>query len=508
MSGASRLPAQACRGAVVAAVLLLGSRCAATPAPTTAVATSASSPATRATADTRPLEPGHIHADVASRSDPTQSFALYVPSTYVPTRRWPVLFVLDPRSRGRLGAELFREGAERHGWLVFSSNQTASDGPWEPNVRAMKAMLADADLRFAIDPRRLYVAGFSGTARGAWALALGLTPNVAGVIVASGGAPIESPPTRELPFAVFATAGTHDFNYQEMQALDRTLDDLNAPHRFETFAGEHAWPPATLATDAIAWLELAAMRSGKRSLDRALVTTLARVWLGEAARLEAEGLLEVALHRYREIERDLAGLVDAGAELESVRAGIERVNARPELATERDARERALEWERSQRQLVERGVATLASASGAAANDAARDLRAALDTWREKARVPADPAQADAAARVVEHLASFVAFYTPRELRQHRAFARAALALELAVAIHGDRPTLWYDLACARARAGKHETALDALAQAVTLGFADRALLESDPDLESVRDEPRFGALRDQLVARDATVHP
>ncbi len=76
------------------------------------------------------------------------------------------------------------------------------------------------------------------------------------------------------------------------------------------------------------------------------------------------------------------------------------------------------------------------------------------------------------------------------------------------MAIHGDRPTLWYDLACARARAGKHETALDALAQAVTLGFADRALLESDPDLESVRDEPRFGALRDQLAARDGQAHP
>lgn len=52
-----------------------------------------------------------------------------------------------------------------------------------------------------------------------------------------------------------------------------------------------------------------------------------------------------------------------------------------------------------------------------------------------------------------------------------------------------------YDLACAFAKAGDDAAALDALEQAVALGYDDAGWMLRDEDLGSLRDRPRFAAL-------------
>jgi hypothetical protein len=106
------------------------------------------------------LARGEIVDPVTSLSDPEQSYALYLPTAYDPGRRWPVLLVLDARGRGKLAAEVFEGAAERYGWIVLSSNGSRSDDTMEPNERAFRALLGDAERRFAVDPRRFYLAGF------------------------------------------------------------------------------------------------------------------------------------------------------------------------------------------------------------------------------------------------------------------------------------------------------------------------------------------------------------
>jgi len=105
---------------------------------------------------------GRLEQRVTAASDTSQSYALYLPPRYMTSRTWPVLFVLDPRGRALLAEKLFEDAAARLGWVVMSSYNTLSDGPPEPNVNAMNAMLASAQ-RLAIDPGRVYLAGFSGT---------------------------------------------------------------------------------------------------------------------------------------------------------------------------------------------------------------------------------------------------------------------------------------------------------------------------------------------------------
>src|SRR6266446_10869238 len=86
--------------------------------------------------------PGLLEERVKSATDTSQTFALYLPPGYSTERRWPVLFVLDPRGRALLGLKRFQDGAARLGWVVLSSYNTLSDGPPEPNVAAVNAMLA------------------------------------------------------------------------------------------------------------------------------------------------------------------------------------------------------------------------------------------------------------------------------------------------------------------------------------------------------------------------------
>ncbi len=74
----------------------------------------------------------------------------------------------------------------------------------------------------------------------------------------------------------------------------------------------------------------------------------------------------------------------------------------------------------------------------------------------------------------------------------------AILPLERAVAIGGGAANR-YNLACAYALVGRAQQALQELEGAVDAGFTDEKLLESDPDLASVRGTPRFDAILKRL---------
>ena len=54
------------------------------------------------------------------------------------------------------------------------------------------------------------------------------------------------------------------------------------------------------------------------------------------------------------------------------------------------------------------------------------------------------------------------------------------------------RAVMLYDLACAHARDGNRRQALDSLRRAVASGFANKARLMDDADLDSIRETPEF----------------
>ena len=67
---------------------------------------------------------GQIVEKVVCAQDVNQTYALYLPSNYVSTRKWPILYAFDPGARGRIPVERFKEAAERFGWIIVGSNNS------------------------------------------------------------------------------------------------------------------------------------------------------------------------------------------------------------------------------------------------------------------------------------------------------------------------------------------------------------------------------------------------
>jgi TolB-like protein len=72
---------------------------------------------------------------------------------------------------------------------------------------------------------------------------------------------------------------------------------------------------------------------------------------------------------------------------------------------------------------------------------------------------------------------------------------RAIELAERSLAIDPEDPMLLYNVACTFARLGKPDDALRCLVQAVDNGFGHKEWIDHDPDLEPLRDNPRFQAL-------------
>jgi dienelactone hydrolase len=451
----------------------------------------------RAAAQPARIVPGVVAERVVSPHDTTQSYAAYLPASYDTTRAWPVLFVMDPRGRALQALALFREAAERYGYIVLSSYNTLSDGPAEPNVHAMNAMLADVQGSFRADTRRFYLAGFSGTARIAWDFAAQMDGAVAGIYgtgASAGALPRFLLPGAAPPDVVFfGAAGTTDFNYEEVRGFRTLLERFALPHRLRFFPGPHMWPPAAIAAEALGWFELRALHSGLRPMDAALVDSLFTADTAAARALETAGHGADALARWREVAADYAGLRHVGA-AEARISALEKDRAVRRTLARRD------EFTRDFGRYSDRLAAWLQRARDAQAPPSA-GIRA-LDVerlreeaaQREEAAKVDDAERADAAQRNLEQAFVALSFYEPRAQLERGDAARALLFLDVADAIKPGAPGVQLFRARALVQLDRTEEALTALERAVAGGVAP-TVLAGDTAFETLRAHPRFRAL-------------
>jgi pimeloyl-ACP methyl ester carboxylesterase len=257
-------------------------------------------------ADAQALPPGKPIDVVICQADRNQSYALYLPSSYTSDRTWPLLLAFDARALGDVPVKRYQEAAEKFGYIVAGSNNSRN-GPVGPEYDAAKAMEADVTARFSIDPKRIYVAGQSGGARLALDLAMQAKGRFAGVIASSAGLPPSMGLDVELPFVVFGTAGTEDFNYLELTRLDRSVA---TPHRVRIFPGGHTWLPSELAMEALEWMEVQAMRTGTRPRDEAMIDRMFAARTKELA--DAPGKAEAYYVNFS-IATEFEGLKDVSA---------------------------------------------------------------------------------------------------------------------------------------------------------------------------------------------------
>jgi predicted esterase len=433
---------------------------------------------------------GQVVERVVVAGTTSQSYALYLPSSYTREKLWPVLYLLDARNNALVPIERFRAAAERFGWILVSSYNSRSDTRDDPNSAAMTAMWNDAVRRFSIDGRRVYATGFSGGARAAVDMAYALPGRITGVIGAGAGFADSQAPVTKVPFAYFGTVGDRDMNYYEMRSLEEKLEAAKAPHRIAYFEGGHQWMSAELAGEAVAWMELQAMKSGIRAKDPELIAALQAEARRRAAVLEAAGRPVEASRAYSQAAEDFRGLADV-ASVEDNERKAEELFRRPEVKTAlRDARRRDTRDEATLRSVNTKLRNALVQPDPPLPTLLAADL--GIPALRKKAASADTPEERLSAERILANLRAQTGFYLPEDMFVRRDTARGRALLLVRAEIDPDNPLVYYNVAAYSARSGDASRAIKDLEQAVAKGFTRFELIDDDTDFDPIRQDEAF----------------
>jgi len=447
-------------------------------------------------AQTESIPRGQVVETVEALHNSSQSYALYLPSNYTPSRKWPVLYAFDPGARGRVPVERFKEAAEKYGWILLGSNNSRN-GPWELAVNAWNAMQIDTHRRFAIDDQRMYATGFSGGARAAIRVAIGCNC-LAGVIAGGAGFPIDLSPSPQMQIVFFATAGIDDFNYPEIKGLEEPLTKAGISHRIETFDGRHEWPPVAVATVTVEWMELQAMKAGKRPRDYGLINSMWERILGDAKTREESKQYYEAYQLYSDLADTFKGLRDV-AQIET------KVK---ELSDSREVkaaiREEQVQF-RKQRELESRlGSLIAARYAAAPANQSAEDfdsnnlLPKILNDLRKQSKAPEDSSQRRVARRVLDGLFVGLIEEGINLLQTKENYSQSIKRFTLATEVNPDRSGPFFYLAWAYAANRDKKKSLQFLSTAVEKGFSDAAMITTNKAFDFVRNDPEY----QQIMAR------
>jgi hypothetical protein len=140
-----------------------------------------------------------------------------------------------------------------------------------------------------------------------------------------------------------------------VKEIDERLARSHAPHRAEFFDGGHQWPPEDLTFRAFGWMELLAIKDGRRSRDVSLAAEMLAADMARARTAEENGRLTESWRTYDSIVASYSGIVDVSA-AESRRKALESDARYKGL---RKQEEKADGRERSEADNVQRMVARL-----------------------------------------------------------------------------------------------------------------------------------------------------
>ncbi len=486
------------------------------------------------------FEKGKIIPRVVSLTDSRHTYALYLPSGYTVDRKWPVIFAFDPGARGNVPVERFQPAAEKYGYIVMGSNNSRN-GPVQVEYEAMRALYTDARQRFSIDEKRLYSTGFSGAARVACQMGLRLK-GFAGAIIGGGGFPLDEKPSADVGFVLYGMAGEADLNFNEMLRLHRDFTRLGIANHFEVLPGGHQWPASEVMTEGVEWMELQAMRSGRRERDPAWIASNLATRLEKARALEMKGDLVSASRRLEEIAKDFKDLAD----LTEVQANWARLKARPEFAKalkDTEKREKRME-DRDEEQsgrlmdvlraIFATGGITYAEGKvepspqtntrpagapfggeyisdqrGVGAGEqsdpmAVEKLAVGLGINNLKSIIEKKAGTDDAILAERQRTRIFIStFETARTLIEVKKYAQAVMCLQItAQAAPAENAFVDFQLARALALANKKSEALKSLTTAAEKGFDHPEMIEKEQAFEPLRSAPEYTAALEKIRAK------
>ena len=434
------------------------------------------------------VQPGKIADKVIIQSHQDQSYALFLPSNYIPDKAWPAVFCLDPRARGKLALERFVEPAEKYGYIVACSNNSRNGLDWPTVADIFSNFWDDLHTRFHIDEKRTFAAGFSGGSRLATTFASRCHSCLAGVIGAGAGFPGDIAPDAKTSFAYFGIVGVDDFNFGEMWQLEKKLSKLRAPYCFETFNGGHEWAPKENIERAFAWLTLQSIKAGTAESNKAFLDEQFKTRVSVAEQLLANRQYIDADRAYASIVRDFQGLADVVSIAQKATEVSKSAELKKEWSTEEELYRRQL------REAGEIRMYWMKAPDPEMAQPPRAIAVAMLADLRKSKEQPNDSKDRRLARRILSHL-MIESFETAQASMRTNDYSTALANYELVKEIDPKNANVHYEIARMYALKRQKKSALQFLEEAVSLGFKDLSRLKADEAFSLLSEEPRYQKL-------------
>lgn len=426
---------------------------------------------------------------VSCRNVAGQSYSLYLPLHYDKSGSLPLILIFDPGARGRTGVSAFTDAGRKYGFILACSNNSRN-GPMENSFTAADAMLPDISERFNIDPKRIYVAGFSGGSRFALAFAV-KDKRISGVIGCGAGLPGDRScmPSVNSGFLYYGMAGNRDMNYPEMNGLpDFFNSQTGVTSYLRIFSGGHEWPGSDLITEAVEWLVLQAMNRKVMTEDHTFISYMEEKTQKLISSQLSSGNIYDAVMYMRFAARDFRG-TPFGSRMNGLLADSEKSSGYQKAIRKWN---KIAETEQQRKEKYMNYLVNIVR-SGFLPDSASTWLKnetRSLIWLRDKGA----PENSQMASRILNFISILCSEQGIRYYR-NSFFIRAAIFFEVCTLSDSENPNNYYNLARSLAGDGKIQESVDALSAAVRHGFNSRKSIESDPAFDKIRKDGKYKAL-------------
>ncbi len=223
------------------------------------------------------LKRGFVQDSIKVNDSIPDTFAVYLPSYYEPSGKWPVLFAVDMEGRAKQIVQFFQSVAEKEGFIIAASHNIHDSLSIVQNTLVMNRMFNKVFTLFPIHKKRTYTAGLGEGAQFATIIASLIRP-VEGVISCGAGIPYKELLDPRNPFQFIGVVGRSDYNFN---SLFEDFDATPARKRGEgkaqlvdylmVFKGGEEWPPPSYLERAFEILNLKSMSNGDIRRDSSYV---------------------------------------------------------------------------------------------------------------------------------------------------------------------------------------------------------------------------------------------
>lgn len=433
---------------------------------------------------------GIIIEKVICKKDTSLSYTLYLPKNYSNKQNYPVLYAFDPQGKGKIPVELYKNLAEQNNYILIGSNNSKNGNSWDQSKAIADHLFSDSQNRLSINPKRIYLLGFSGGARIANALTVS-NGSISDVICCGASNPSINIQDPRSNYTFLGICGTSDFNYIEMGKYDMIgLAGRNVKHTLLEFEGKHEWPNETIMREAFLWLELNAMRTQKIPLNDSLIKNIYTSAIQKVEEEKNKGKLYEAYNSVKKQITFLDGLIP----LDSLYNIYNELKTTPEIDKGLKLKERL--W-KDEEKLQQYYINALQKENLSWWNKEVSSINREIKNGSDKNK-------ANIYKRIFSYL-SLISYMQTTGALKEKNMPAAKFFSEIYLLVDATNNEAHYLKANISAQEGDKKTALQFLDNAVKNGFNDASRLKNDIAFKTINTSNEFKLIIERLEKDKST---